>query len=98
MNQFIIDIDIHEERILDFFALIPDQRDQINKLISEGRISSVTLSSDRQKMWITMFGSSEENIISILNTFVLIKSMDYKITQLMFHISNTQFFPQLFLN
>lgn len=98
MNQYMIDIEIQEDRVENFFTLVPDQRDQINKLMTEGRISSVTLSLDRARLWITMFANSEEQVSNVLNNFVLIKAMTFSIRQVMFHVSNTQFFPQLYMN
>ena len=98
MNQYMIDIEIQEDRVENFFTLVPDQRDQINKLMTEGRISSVTLSFDRSRLWITMFANNEDQVRTVLDGFVLINAMDFNIRQVMFHVSNTQFFPQLYMN
>ncbi len=98
MNQYMIDIEIHEDRVENFFTMVPEQRDQINKLMTEGRISSVTLSFDRARLWITMFANNEAQVHSVMDTFVLIDAMNFNIRQVMFHVSNTQLFPQLYLN
>ena len=82
----------------EYFALIPDQRDHINRLMIEGVITDVSLSDDRTMMWVNMNANSEEEVIETLNQFPMIRFMGYKIEKLMFHHSFSNTFQKLSLN
>lgn len=84
MDHFMIDITLPEVLTEEFISLVPQQRAQVNKLFSEGRLASYSLSLDRSKLWTTMLAESEEEVVIVLSTFPLRKFMDLSIHRLAF--------------
>ena len=84
MDHYMIDITLPEILTEEFVSLVPRQRAQVNKLFSEGRLASYSLSLDRSKLWTTMLAESEEEVIIVLSTFPLRKFMDLRIHRLAF--------------
>jgi muconolactone delta-isomerase len=86
-EQFLIEFDILEDPDANFFELIPQQREVINKMMSEGKILSYTLSQDRLKLWCIMTAHNEIEIMERIADFPLIDYMTPQIFPLMFHNS-----------
>ncbi len=84
MNHFMIDITLPELLTEEFLSLIPRQRAQVNKLFGEGRLASYALSSDRSRLWVTLFAESEEEVSTLVSTFPLRKFMKLEIYRLAF--------------
>lgn len=98
MNDYMINIDLPKILTPHFIALIPEQRDLVNKLMLEKVITSYSLTADRAKLWITLTSASEEQVIQLMNTFPLIEYMKYKIQPLALHNSISYSLPQFSLN
>lgn len=86
-QQFLVEIELPENPDPNFFELIPEQRLQINKMMSEGKVISYTLSQDRQKLWCIFNAESEVEVMSMLSDFPLYDYMKPQIFPLMFHNS-----------
>ena len=69
----------------EFASLIPSQRNEVNRLMEEGILTSYCLSSDRDKLWITLLATSSEAVDTMLKMMPLYKFMRYEIVELMFH-------------
>jgi muconolactone delta-isomerase len=98
MNQFMIDITLPELLTQEFVSLIPQQRAQVNKLFTEGKLSSYALALDRSRLWVTMLSESEEEVIFILSTFPLRKFMDVRVHRLAFTESANAHVARISLN
>jgi len=98
MKQYMVDIDLPDTITEEFMTLIPQQREQVNKLMLEGKINSYTLSMDRTKLWIILSAKSDGDVFRLLATFPMRRFMDAKIVELAFHNTITTAFPQISLN
>lgn len=93
-----VDVNLRGAHSDDFLRLIPSQRTVVNDLMFEGKITSYCVSMDRSKLWITMVGRSEEEIMELLSTFPLIAYMDCEISPLLFYNSALRSFSHISLN
>lgn len=98
MSQFMVDINLPEYPTEEFFALIPKQRAKINQLMSEGVITSYTLSEDRLKLWVMVNADTETEVMDVLASFPMLKFMRFQIHSLMFHQAIAFRFPAISLN
>ena len=98
MKQYMVDIDLPDTITEEFMTLIPQQREQVNKLMLEGKINSYTLSMDRTNLWIILSAKSDSDVFRLLATFPMRRFMDAKIVELAFHNTITTAFPQISLN
>jgi muconolactone delta-isomerase len=85
MAQYMIDIALPTEPETEYFALIPAQRDHIEKLLEQGVVMGYSLSLDRSKLWIVMNARNERDAVEILSAFPLFKYFEPTIYPLMFH-------------
>jgi muconolactone delta-isomerase len=79
-------------------SLIPPQRAYINKLMGRGIVSTYTLSADRTKLWIIMFGEDMEEIEECLSKFPMQRYMDAEIDEVMFHNNAAHYVFPMSLN
>ncbi|GMU85851.1 MAG: hypothetical protein AMXMBFR48_10930 [Ignavibacteriales bacterium] len=93
-----VDIDLPETITEEYMSLIPRQREQVNRLMLEGKINSYTLSLDRTKLWIILSAKSDSDVFRLLAAFPMRRYMDAKIVELAFHNTITTAFPQISLN
>lgn len=98
MNQFMIDISLPAHPEEEFFTLIPKQRAKINALMSEGTITSYTLSGDRTRLWVLVNAETETEVMDVLYSFPMLKFMRFEIHSLMFHQIVAFKFPAISLN
>ncbi len=84
MYQFMIDITLPSVITREFIALVPKQRAQVDRLLSERRLVSFSLALDRSKCWATMLAESEAEVRAVLSSFPLREFMKVKIHQLQF--------------
>jgi muconolactone delta-isomerase len=85
MAQFMIDIELPREPNAEFFALVPLQRNHIEKLLEEGVLMGYSLSLDRSRLWIVMNARTEREAVEILSGFPLFRYFEPTIYPLMFH-------------
>src|SRR5436190_21576941 len=97
IKQYMVDINLPRRMSKEFMELIPEQRQKVSDLMEEGIVTSYSLSSNRSKVWVTIMGTSEEDVMDILTEFPLIKYMKVRIHELAFNDMPTPM-PQISLN
>jgi len=98
MKEFMASISFPGEISEEYIKLIPAQKEYMNKLVTQKKITSYALSTDRKKFWITFSAESEQKVWQLLVGFSLYKYMEIDIDELLFHENTKLFFPQLFFN
>jgi len=98
MREFMASITFPGVISEEYSELIPAQKNYISKLVSQKKISSYGLSTDRTKFWITFLAESEHEVWQLLVGFSLYKYMEIEIDELLFHQNTKLFFPQLSFN
>ena len=68
----------------EFVALIPEQRAIVERYMSAGSITSVSLAADRSRCWFTMVAATIGEIENILAEFPISAFSDAQIIPLMF--------------
>jgi muconolactone delta-isomerase len=92
-QQFLVEFDIPAEPDQRFFDLIPEQREQINKMMMGNKIVSYSLNADRTRLWCIFNADSEYEVMEIMNEFPLIDYMTPNIHPLMFHNATVATMP-----
>jgi hypothetical protein len=98
MNSYMIDIELPEVLGKEFIELIPHQRATVSRMMKQGTISHYSLSYDRTRLWVVMNAESIKDVKLKLASFPIYSSIKFKIFSLLFHESNTNAVPQLWLN
>lgn len=98
LYEYLVDIDLPVPFSDEFMSLVPAQRSQVNRLMSEGTITSYALSIESGKLWVSMIAESEENIKELLNTFPIFDHIFFTINKLTFQNSINFRIPQFSLN
>ncbi len=98
MNQYFFDIELISTMSEEYISLISEQRNVINKLLQQGIVSNFALSSDRSKSWLTINANTEQEAVSIVDSFPLRPYMNYVVHPLIFQLQSSMYFPQLSLN
>lgn len=98
MAQFMIDITLPSEPSAEFFALVPRQREVIDKLLEQGIISACSLSLDRSKFWITLTARDESEAANIVSAFPLYRFFELSIYPLMFSNNSLRSLMKVSLN
>ena len=81
----------------DILSLIPDQREAIDMMFSEGKLLSYTVASDRTRVWAVMLAESESELIMNIDELPLTPFMDYDYSELMFY-NTVHLMPAMSLN
>ena len=81
----------------DILSLIPDQREAIDMMFSEGKLLSYTVASDRTRVWAVMLAESESELIMNIDELPLTPYMDYDYSELMFY-NTVHLMPAMSLN
>jgi hypothetical protein len=80
-------------------AAISDQREYINKLFTEGRILSYSVSLQRDHIWCVVAAESEKEAMDLISAFPLRKFFaDVSYHQLLFHNTMPAALPEISLN
>lgn len=98
MAEFMIDCSLLDAHSEVFMRLIPAQREMVNELMFEGKITGYCVSLNRKKLWMTCVGESEEDIIKMIAKFPLIEFMELEIHALLFINTPQRTFAQISLN
>jgi muconolactone delta-isomerase len=98
MNQFMVEINLPDQRPEDFIKLIPSHRAHINRLLARGIILSYSLSLDRKKVWSVITGRNESEVERVLQNFPIINWLNYDIHELAFNNNMIQILPKFSLN
>ncbi len=98
MNQFMVVFELPLVLPEDFIALIPEQRQRIDELISGGTMQSYAVSEDRLQIWSTIFASSKKEVQTIIDTLPLTVYMSVQIHSLLFNNTRSIVIPKPSLN
>jgi muconolactone delta-isomerase len=85
MNEYMVTITFPRDIDEEFIALVPRQRAMVNELMGKGIITSYSLSSERQTLWVTLLAESEAGVLTTVHQMPLFRFMDFEIKELMFH-------------
>jgi hypothetical protein len=86
-KTFMVEFELPEDFSSDFMALIPEQRQVVDRLMTQGRIRSYALSMDRSVLWVVVEAASEFEVMELIASFPLADYMQPYISELMFHNS-----------
>jgi|WetSurMetagenome_2_1015567.scaffolds.fasta_scaffold146584_2 hypothetical protein len=95
MSEYMIVVKFLSAFNAEFTALIPKQREEVNRLMEKGILTSYSLSLDRTTLWMTLLATSTEAVESTLRIMPLYRFMNYEILELMFH-TNPVYTPMHF--
>jgi hypothetical protein len=98
MSQWMVEIKLPENPDRDFYEMIPKQRRQIDKLFKKGVIQNYTLSYDRMRLWVVLYGQTREDITRVIDSFPMRHYMEPEIHEIMFHQQTPMGFSQFSLN
>ncbi|MBK8551452.1 MAG: hypothetical protein IPL53_10495 [Ignavibacteria bacterium] len=98
LYEYMVEVNLPLPFNKEFISLIPNQREVVNKLMSERIISSYAVSLEDGKLWTTIFAESVDEVTDILMEFPIINHIDYKISKLVFHNNVSLTLPQFSLN
>ena len=95
---YMLEIALPEDPDEQFFRLIPDQKEHVDRLMEDGIIRHYALSHDRLRLWVVALASDEDDIRLMLSGFPMIDYMQPEITPLMFADSVSSPLPSFSLN
>ncbi len=98
MVEYMITCDLPEVLTEEFMDLIPEQREEVNNLFQAGIFTGYTLALDRSKLWITLLGKDEEQVMEVLARLPLMPYFRVEIYPLAFHNAARVVLPALSLN
>ncbi len=96
-KSFMVEFELPEELSDDFLALIPEQREVVDRLMTQGKIRSYALSLDRSVLWVVMEAVSEFEVMEIIASLPLCDFMHPYVSELMYH-NSTEVYHQFSLN
>ncbi len=85
MTQFMVDIQLPANPDAEFFALVPSQRDHINKLLEQGVVLGYSLAIDRSRLWVTLNARDQRDAVEVLSSFPMFRYFEPTIYPLAFH-------------
>ena len=97
IKQYMVSFDILYPMGEELVALIPEQRDAINKLFHQGVLLSYTLNLERTKLWAVLQIENESRLINIVDNLPMSRFMDYNYDELTFH-NSLHMIPSISLN
>jgi muconolactone delta-isomerase len=84
-KNFMIEFELPEELDEEFMELIPEQREVVNQLMSEGILKSYSLAMDHSVLWVVVTADTEFEVMEIIAQMPLSDYMQPFISELMFH-------------
>ena len=87
-KQFMVEFELPEIMDEKFMALVPKQRNAVNKLLADRKLKSYSLSMDRSVLWAIFVAESEFEVLEMISEFPLADYMTPYVSELMF--SNTE--------
>jgi len=98
MGKFMIQFRLVDRLDLEFFALMPEHRARVDRLIEEGVISLYALNTERTHGWVVISADSLDEALSIVERFPIYKYMRVEIDQLLIFDGETMRLPKVSLN
>jgi muconolactone delta-isomerase len=69
----------------EMLMLIPEQREYVNQLFSDGKLSLYSLNESRTKLWIVVLATDESVLADVLDQFPMKDYMEISYEPLLFH-------------
>ena len=97
LKQYMVEFDVPDPLTEEFLDIIPQQRDVLDALFSEGKLLSYTVSADRSRVWAVMIAESESELLTYIDELPMTPYMDYDYSELMFY-NTVHLIPAMSLN
>lgn len=98
MQQFLVDIKLPTTFSEKFLEHIPEQYEQIERMMDSNVVCSFSLSADRSKLWIIINAVDKKEAEEILHNFVLFEYFEAIITELFLYKEAPAQMPTISLN
>ena len=98
MKIFMIDIELPEVKDEQFMQLVPQQRELVNRWLTQGIILSYTLNLSKSKLWVVGEARAKENMLGLLQQFPIYAYIKFEMHEVQFHDVAPSQMPQLWLN
>lgn len=98
LKHFMIEVNMPKEPPMEFYTLVPSQRDMVVDYMDKGVIISYGLSDDRSRLWIVVVAGNKEEVMAITEKFPMHKYMTFQVEELMFYNNSKHKLPELSLN
>ena len=98
MKKYLVDIELPELLNEEFISRIPAQRNQVDRLLMQGKIYFYSLAYDRSRLWIGVSAENEEEVWNILYSFPLIEYFTPDVHEVAFHNTTRSGIYELSLN
>lgn len=92
-----VEFDVPDPLTEEFLEMIPEQRESLDGLFSNGKLLSYTVASDRTRVWAVMIAESESELLSYIDDLPMTPFMDYDYCELMFY-NTVHLMPAMSLN
>jgi hypothetical protein len=96
-TRYFVEFDINTPFTKEMAMYIPSQRKRVSTLFYEGKILSYSISAERDKLWVVFVASSEEELVSLIESLPMIIFMTYRYRALMF-VQMASVIPEMSLN
>ncbi len=96
--QFMVDFTMPQDLPEDFVSRIPQQRAEVNRLLSEGKILNYSLSLEHSKLWVVFSVQSESELIELIERMPLTRFMKYRVSELTFYNASNPFVQAFSMN
>jgi muconolactone delta-isomerase len=96
--QYMVDFTLPAELPEEFVSKIPQQRNMVNRLLSEGKILNYALSLENSKLWVVFAAPSETELMEMVHRLPLTRFMDVKVNELTFYNTFNTFVPAFSVN
>ncbi len=97
LKQYMVEFSIPEPLTDDLLDLIPEQREVVDDLFTNGKLLSYSLSLDRTRLWALMLADSESELLGLIDSLPMTPLMDFDYSELMFH-NSVHLIPAMSLN
>ncbi|MFN0212951.1 MAG: muconolactone Delta-isomerase family protein [Saprospiraceae bacterium] len=98
LNQYMVDFTLPAELPEEFVNKIPQQRNLVNRLLTEGKILNYALSLENSKLWVVFAAQSEAELMEMVHRLPLTRYMKVRVNELTFYNSVNAYVPAFSVN
>lgn len=96
--QYMVDFTLPAELPEEFVSKISQQRNMVNRLLSEGKILNYALSLENSKLWVVFVAQSEAELMEMVHRLPLTRYMQVNVNELTFYNTFNAFVPAFSVN
>ncbi|MEM1124864.1 MAG: hypothetical protein AAGJ18_30785 [Bacteroidota bacterium] len=89
-KQFMVEFELPETMDETLIALVPKQREVVNRMLAKGKIKTYSLAMDRSILWAIFVADSEFDVLEMISEFPIADFVTPYITELMFTNTESQ--------